>query len=272
MPFGVRSTPVRSLVVPSRSLTKSGPTFRSRVKGGFAALAALIMTASGASAENSCIDLALVFSIDASSSISDEEYRLQIRGITTALQSPEVLRIINAAGDVAMAGVIWGPADLPKQRVPWLLLRSEKDVRSFSMSLEKTPRPLRGTTGLGAGLHSAMQMFDSLDVCANRRVLNVSGDGTDTRSTRHFNSSPSPSQVRDLAEAVGVEINALLIVDKEPDLKSYFEEHVLAGPAAFAVEVASYRDIAQGFHRKLVREISPPQVSSLARSLSGERR
>jgi hypothetical protein len=128
---------------------------------------------------------------------------------------------------------------------------------------------MKGDTGLGSGLNAALQGFGSLGVCAVRRVINLSGDGRDTPVFRRTRSSPTPSKVRDAAEAAGIEINALAILDEEKDLKDYYETNVITGPDAFVIEVRSEDSIAHAFQKKLSREIGPLQTSALTGAAHG---
>jgi hypothetical protein len=135
-------------------------------------------------AEQRCFDVALVLSIDASMSISDEEYRLQILGIASALRSPEVLDALDQAGDVAMAAVVWSSTGIQKSETDWSIITSVEAADLFAMNLEGLPRPMLGDTGLASGLLAALEKYLSLKLCSLRKVINVSGDGEETLAAR----------------------------------------------------------------------------------------
>lgn len=214
-------------------------------------------------AQRSCFDLSLVLAIDASSSISDEEYRLQMSGAAAALRSTEVQAALRQAGQVAIAAVIWSSDRTPKQYLPWMPLHDEAEAEALAQSLETLQRPMKGDTGLGAGLEAAIGLLGS-GPCSIRKVINVSGDGRETPLTRYNRQSLTPDGARLLADEAGIEINALVIADEETDLRSYFERNVITGPDAFVIEIDSFADVETAFMRKLVREISPRQVSAVA--------
>jgi len=79
-------------------------------------------------------------------------------------------------------------------------------------------------------------------------VVDVSGDGAG-------NAGIAPGPVRDAAVAAGVTVNALAVVNEEPDLPAYYAAEVIGGPAAFVMECTDYKDFAGAIRRKLVREL-----------------
>ncbi len=126
------------------------------------------------------------------------------------------------------------------------------------------PRQVTGDTGLGAGLLTSLVKLETLDVCSVRKIINVSGDGEETRAVRGKRRSAPPPEVRDLAESKRVEINALAISNEQPDLARYFTANVITGPDAFVMQAPDYAGFAEALQRKLIREISPRVVSQLA--------
>ena len=224
--------------------------------------ACAVLPAAGIKAQaSSCIDVALVFAVDSSASVSREEFALQQRGIAAALRDPAVQTAIEDAGQVAVAILFWGSEGLPKPQSGWALLNGREDAERFARTVENMPRLVTGDTGLGAGLMSAMQKLDALGTCTVRRVVNVSGDGEETRLYRQQRKSLPPALVRELAEKQQVEINALAIVNEEGDLAHYYTENVITGPDAFVMEVRSYDEFGEAMKRKLIREIGPRAVS-----------
>lgn len=208
-----------------------------------------------------CIDVALVLTVDASASVSAAEFALQQNGIAHAFRDPQVLDAISMAGRVAVSVIFWGSEGLPKPQSPWMMLEGPDAAEAFARTVESMPREVTGDTALGAGLMAALGKFDSLGSCAIRRVVNVSGDGEETRVFRRMRRSPVPPQVRDMAEAANVEINALAISNEEEDLAHYYAGNVITGPDAFVMEVRSYEEFSAALRRKLIREIGPRAVS-----------
>jgi hypothetical protein len=165
------------------------------------------------------------------------------------------------AGRVAVAVIFWGSEGLPKPQSGWVVMENPAGAELFARRLESMPRLVTGDTGLGAGLMAALEEFDRLGNCAIRRVINVSGDGEETRVFRRMRVSPAPIQVRTIAESQNVEINALAISNEETDLANYYASNVITGPDAFVMQVTNYEDFSHAIRRKLIREISPRSIS-----------
>ncbi len=112
-----------------------------------------------------------------------------------------------------------------------------------------------GATALGEGMAAALALLARLPGEAERLVLDVSGDGRN-------NAGRPPGPVRDVAVAAGITVNALAVVDEEPDLLAYYEAEVIGGTGAFALEAADYHAFAEAIARKLLREIRPAAAAA----------
>jgi len=75
------------------------------LRGAGAALAgALALTAAGpTAAQDRPVDLELVLAVDASGSVSDEEFNLQLHGLAEAFRDRSVGQAIRASGDLGLA-------------------------------------------------------------------------------------------------------------------------------------------------------------------------
>ena len=73
------------------------------------------------------VDLEIVLAVDASSSVSDEEFDLQIRGLAEAFRHRSVTRAIRATGDLGLAVALFQWADNQQQILAsdWMLVRDE---------------------------------------------------------------------------------------------------------------------------------------------------
>lgn len=217
-----------------------------------------------AQAEARCLDVALVLAVDGSSSVDGAEYHMQKHGIADALRDPEVIAAMRQAGDVAIAVIFWGDSSQPHQTIGWFRIADRKDGDLLAQRVESAPRNVKGSTGLGGGLVAALDMIADADFCANRAIINVSGDGAETVYRRQTRNVPKPEEARARAEEAGVTINALAISNQEGGLKDYFASQVVTGPGAFVMEVKNYESFAEAMRRKLIREITPMAVSGLA--------
>ena len=92
-----------------------------------------------------------------------------------------------------------------------------------------------------------------LPVPAERRVVDVSGDGHD-----NCNSLESVSHVRDDLVADGVTVNGLPILegDEADTLEGWYRDNVVGGPGAFLVPAAGFEDFERAIRRKFLTEIS----------------
>ena len=209
-----------------------------------------------------CVDVAIVLAVDGSGSVSLPEYELQRGAIAAALRDADVLDAINRAGTVAISVISWGDAQAPVQQTKWFLILNSGDSERLARVVESHVRSVSGSTGLGAALHIALKRLVSAGFCAHRSIINVSGDGIDTFASLRGSRSPVPGEVKAMANAIGVIINALVISNEEEDLVEYFSQNVIAGSGAFVMEVASYSQYADAIRRKLIREIGPMNLSS----------
>jgi hypothetical protein len=103
----------------------------------------------------------------------------------------------------------------------------------------------------------AKPLFDASGYNGLRRVIDVSGDGTN-------NSGPLVVPTRDDVLAVGITINGLPIMLKRPNLFSidienldvYYEDCVIGGPGAFIIPIHNREQFKEAIRTKLVLEIA----------------
>ena len=228
-----------------------------------AALAtALLLLAAPARAELLAVDLELVLAIDASGSVDDQEFRLQLDGIASAFRDPGVQAAIakQPLGRIAVALVVWSESNRPKDSTPWFLIGDPAGAEAFAATVEAWPRRIaNGGTGIGKALHFSTQALTRNAFAADRMVIDLSGDG---RETPPSDWTLGPAEGRAYAASRGVEINGLAILNDEPDLDSYFRDEVILGPEAFVIAVTDYQAYAEAMRIKLIREIeAEPNVS-----------
>ncbi|SMF60562.1 Protein of unknown function [Tistlia consotensis] len=223
-----------------------------------ALLAALLLPAGPACADPGGagpLDLLLVLAVDASGSVDDGEYALQLGGIAAALRAPEVQQAIaeGARGSIAVNLAVWSEANRPKDSSGWQRIDGPASAERVAQLIERFPRRVvRGGTGIGKALQYAAWQIGQSGLAADRKVIDVSGDGSET-PFREW--SLDIAQGRAFALLRGITINGLAIVQDEPGLADYYRRHLIGGAGAF-VEVASgYADFAAAIRRKLIREI-----------------
>lgn len=200
------------------------------------------------------VALELVLAIDVSSSVSAAEYRLQMQGIAVALRHRQVQAAIAALQPDGVAACVlqWSGGRMQRMAVEWAHLRDTNDIERFATAIATAPRQLTGTTVLGGAIRTGLAEIQANDYIGRRRVIDISGDGY---------GGLSPRRERGRAVANGITINGLAILNEEPALGYYYEQHVIGGPGAFVIQAADFTDIADAMRRKLIRELRAPEIA-----------
>lgn len=212
---------------------------------------------------------ALALALDVSGSVDALEYRLQVDGLATALDSADVRQALTQAPTSPVELLIFewsGPSD-HRLILPWTPITSEADIDAVAGLLRATERqPGSPGTALGQAMLRGAAYLDERPDCG-RRTLDISGDGKS-------NLGPRPVDLRTQLAARGITINALVIGADAPalsdlrqveiaELSSYFRETVILGPDAFIETALGYGDYAQAMARKLERELQTMVLSSI---------
>lgn len=221
---------------------------------GIAVLLLLLAFATRPVSADTLVDLKLVLAVDASASVDEDEFRLQLQGIARAFRDPAVVKAISSgpARRIAVNLMVWAEATHPKDFSGWFILASEADVRRFADMAASFPRRVTGGTGLGDGIAHALRSMGDSGIVAPRAIVDVSGDGVETAPRDYTVMLPA---ARAMAIARGVTLNGLAILNEVPDLDSYYRENLQVGPGSFVMSAASYEDFAEAMRRKLLREI-----------------
>lgn len=197
------------------------------------------------------VDLALCLAVDASSSVDFGEFGLMLGGYGAAFRddSVQVAIVAGARRAVAVCMLMWAGQGAQAVAVPWARLDSPETAAAFAEAVENAPRLVpAGATALGEGMAAGLALLGTLPTEATRLVMDVSGDG------RHNQGRP-PGPVRDIGVAAGVTINALAILNEEPDLLEHYQAEVIGGPGSFAMHTPDYDAFAEAIRQKLLREI-----------------
>src|SRR5919198_1124249 len=198
------------------------------------------------------VDLQLVLAVDASGSVDQWRFELQMQGYVAAFRDPRVLQAIQSGATqaIAVTMVQWtGPA-LQIQVLPWTLIKDAPTAQAFAAAIVATPRRLfSGGTSISGVIDYAVPLFLESQFQGTRRVIDISGDGSNNRGR------PAAS-ARDAAVRAGIIINGLPILALEPDLDRYYSDHVIGGPGAFVIAAQSYETFADAILKKLIREMA----------------
>jgi hypothetical protein len=198
------------------------------------------------------VDLQLVLAVDASGSVNHTRFILQRQGYADAFRNPKVLNAVRSgmAGAISVTMFQWTGPRLQVHVVPWMVVRDERSAEALAAAIENTPRELfTGGTSISGAIDFGARLFPFGDVAAARRVIDVSGDGSN-------NAGRPVTLARDDAVAAGITVNGLPIVAIEPWLDRYYYDNVIGGPGAFVIGAENYEQFGEAIVRKLILEIA----------------
>jgi hypothetical protein len=211
--------------------------------------------------EPPAVDLALVLAVDVSESVNDERYELQHEGIARAFESAQLADAVGArpAGAIEVLVLEWSDRDKQMVTVDWTRIGDAGSAKRFAERVRATQRSSNGVTAIGDALLAARAALDHAPFPAERRVIDLSGDGM-------ANMGPPPAGVRDALIAQGITINGLAILAEEPWLDGYYDMNVIGGAGAFLVVAETFDAFAAAILNKLLGEIAgvPPTGQNFA--------
>lgn len=203
--------------------------------------------------------LALIFAIDVSSSVDDNDYQLQMRGLADALRDPLVQEAIVDTGGMLATAFEWSGRNQQVEILPWQFLAASGDIEQFAVGIESHQRRFAEfPTALGYAMGHASTLMRGAPLQCARRVIDVSGDGVN-------NEGFQPPLAYENFPFDGIQVNALVIAGANPDPVDYFTRNVLYGPGAFLEIADGFEDYRNAMRRKLLREIRGAALSSLDR-------
>ncbi|MGC2202617.1 MAG: DUF1194 domain-containing protein [Stellaceae bacterium] len=204
--------------------------------------------------------LALALAVDVSASVSAESYLLQRNGIARAFENPRLVGAIAAVpGGIEALILEWSDPDRIAVTVGWRRISDSESAAAFAAAARATQRSSRGLTAIGPALLAAASQFDDLPEPAERRIIDISGDGM-------ANFGIAPQLARDRVVAAGISINALAILTEEQWLEGYYRANVIGGPAAFVAPVHGAGSFGNAILRKLVQEVAGASLSATSSS------
>ncbi len=224
-----------------------------------------LFVATSLQASHAACRLALALALDVSGSVDQQEYRLQLDGLATALDDPDVTAAIFAVPDapVAIAVYEWSASRYQRIIQDWTLLQDPATLSDVTASLRQHQRePAPEATGLGQALRFAAAMFQRGPYC-EQFTLDVSGDGIN-------NDWPEPTFPRERGEIAGFRINGLVIGAPEntkgtsaDELAAYYRARVIQGTGAFVEKATGFQDYARAMKKKLLRELTALPMGNL---------
>ncbi len=220
-----------------------------------------VLLAAGASSpatDGSRVDLLLVIAVDVSGSVDRQEATLQRGGYADALINPMLLKAIQNGrnGKIAVTYLEWAGWGLFRTTVDWTVIQDEQSARQFIAQVNAASIVSGQGTSISGAIDIGMSLFPISPYQADRRVIDVSGDGPN-------NSGLSVVAYRDMAVNQGVTINGLPILNDTnganggvTDLDVYYRECVIGGSGSFVIAAENFQTFATAILRKLILEVA----------------
>ncbi len=233
--------------------------FKHFVWAGSLALAAFFLPPATRAGEPIPVDVELVIAVDISYSMDYDELALQRGGYVAAITSKQFLDALKqgAYGRIAVTYVEWAGVSEQRILVPWQLIDGPASADAFASKLVEMPIRRAYRTSISGALKFSAELFGTGDFKGLRRVIDVSGDGTN-------NQGPLIEPTRDEVVAKGIIINGLPVMLKMPlasmvdipNLHEYYEDCVVGGPGAFVIPARDRQQFVDAIRNKLVLDVS----------------
>ena len=205
------------------------------------------------------VDVELVIAVDVSYSMDPEEQALQREGYILGLTSREFLQALRNGnhGRIAITYFEWAALSDQKIIVPWRLIDGPESAEAVTNEIKRAPYRRAPRTSIFGALQFAKPLFDSSGYGGLRRVIDVSGDGSN-------NMGPPVPIMRDEVLEAGITINGLPIMLSRgyasgpavPNLDLYYEDCVIGGPGSFVIAIKEREQFKEATRNKLVQEIA----------------
>jgi Protein of unknown function (DUF1194) len=205
------------------------------------------------------VDVELILAVDVSYSMDPDEQALQREGYVSALTSPEFLTALKAGihARIAVTYFEWANSNDQKILVPWRLIDGLASAQAVAAEIGRAPYRRAYRTSISGALLFGTRLFEKSGHRGIRRVIDVSGDGTN-------NEGPLIVPTREAVIANGITVNGLPIMLKKPqpgsidieDLDIYYEDCVIGGPGAFVVPIKEREKFKDAVRTKLVQEVA----------------
>jgi len=211
------------------------------------------------------VDLLLALAADVSRSVDAQKFQLQREGYAAAITNARVLEAIGAGRH----GRVASGAGNQKVVIDWTVIRDAESANQFASQLAEIPRAFADRTSISGGIDAAMAQMERAPFEAQRRTIDVSGDGTN-------NSGRDVTAARDEAVGKGVTVNGLVILTEQPlswnaehtnptgGLENYYRVNVIGGPGAFVAVAQDFASFGQAILNKLVAEIADAPTTKTA--------
>jgi len=220
----------------------------------------LLLAWPAAAQDRKQVDLALAMAIDISGSIDPDEAHLQREGYVQAFRDPVIVKAIlgGSNGRIAVAYYEWSDAWVQRILIDWTLLDSEAAIEAFASRLAAAPISIARRTSISGAIRYAIPLFGRSPYEAERKVLDISGDGSN-------NDGALVTDMRYEALKERIVINGLPIMNDRPnpfgfpsetDLDKYYLACVTGGPRSFVEVARNFEDFPRAVRKKLLQEVA----------------
>ncbi|NJN22943.1 MAG: DUF1194 domain-containing protein [Leptolyngbya sp. RL_3_1] len=218
------------------------------------------------------VNTELVLSVDASGSVSPVEFALQQQGYVAAFRDAELIELIAQLDrGIAVTLQYWGT--IPAGALGWYHITDAASAHAFADAIAATTNPFsRSATNIAAALDSATTLLLTNAFEGDRRVIDISGDGTqnvnlagtafcsavyESANSTDPNCTSLVTTARDRANAAGITLNGLPILTDFAPLDDYYLTYVVGGEGAFIQAAETFGDFGTAVKTKIKREIAP---------------
>ena len=217
------------------------------------------------------VDLLLVLAADVSRSVDNQKFQLQREGYAAAMANSRVVNAIRSGrhGRIGVLFLEWSGFGSQKVVIDWMIIDGPETAQAFGDRLLESPRSFADRTSISGGIDAAVAALARAPFSADRRTIDVSGDGTN-------NAGRDIGQAREEALALGITINGLAILSATPlpwnpehtnpagGLTKYYRDNVIGGPGSFVIEANDFSSVGQALITKMIAEIADARGSPLA--------
>jgi hypothetical protein len=161
-------------------------------------------------------------------------------------------------GRIVVAYYEWSDAWVQRILIDWTLLDSEAAIEAFASRLAAAPISIARRTSISGAIRYAIPLFGRSPYDAERKVLDISGDGSN-------NDGALVTDMRFEALKERIVINGLPIMNDRPnpfgfpsetDLDKYYLACVTGGPRSFVEVARNFEDFPRAVRKKLLQEVA----------------
>lgn len=195
------------------------------------------------------VDAAIVFLVDVSHSMEDDEIATAREAHASAVQSSEFLTAVHNGmiGRVAVTYIEF--AGEPEIVVDWMVIDGAEAASVFDQRISDRPINSRSYTGIGMALAAAADQLETMPYETAKRVVDLVGDGINNRGT-------PPTLVLHRIEDIGASVNTMPLMLR-PDsggIDAYYAG-LVTGFGAFTMPVDDISQMPMALRQKIILEL-----------------